>query len=222
MKKLFLCGFLSILLLSACTNAPKEDVNKKTAVVKPVVTETKPVVTGTQPAVIDTKPVITDTKPVIVDTKPIVIETKPVIVETKPVVIETKPVIVDVKPIVTETKPVIVETKPVVISNFTDISPKDASKLISSTPGIIIIDVSTLYSKGHLPAAINVPVTYNSFDSTLLKLNKDKTYLVYAHNDKISKLGAKKLIDAGFKKVYRLKGNYSAWVDAKLSVIKSK
>jgi len=37
---------------------------------------------------------------------------------------------------------------------------------------------------------------------------------VYCHGDGPSIAGAQKLIDAGFKYVYRLEGNYGAWVDA--------
>ncbi|MBE0700129.1 MAG: rhodanese-like domain-containing protein, partial [Acholeplasmataceae bacterium] len=32
--------------------------------------------------------------------------------------------------------------------------------------------------------------------------------------DSVSIAGASKLIDAGFENVYRLEGNYSAWVEA--------
>ena len=40
------------------------------------------------------------------------------------------------------------------------------------------------------------------------------TYLVYCHVDSVAIQGAQKLVDAGFMKVYRLAGNYKAWVDA--------
>ena len=49
-------------------------------------------------------------------------------------------------------------------------------------------------------------------------LDPDDTYLVYCHEDSASILGAQKLIDAGFKTVYRLEGNYSAWVEAGYAV----
>ena len=45
-------------------------------------------------------------------------------------------------------------------------------------------------------------------------LDKEGEYLVYCHSDSASILGAQKLIDVGFKNVYRLKGNFSAWVDS--------
>lgn len=102
--------------------------------------------------------------------------------------------------------------------NYTDIDSKDAYNLINETPEIIIVDVSSLYEMVHIPKAINAPVTDGTLDKELLNWDKDKVYLVYCHNDETSILGAQKLIDAGFTKVFRLKGNYSAWVEAKLPI----
>ncbi|MFA4915825.1 MAG: transposase [Syntrophales bacterium] len=61
------------------------------------------------------------------------------------------------------------------------------------------------------------PVTLlgdGSLDKAIPTLDKGKTCLVYCHSDTLSILGARKLIDEGFNKVYRLKGNYRAWVQA--------
>ncbi|MBU7027620.1 MAG: rhodanese-like domain-containing protein, partial [Theionarchaea archaeon] len=42
----------------------------------------------------------------------------------------------------------------------------------------------------------------------------------YCHSTSVAIQGAQKLIDAGFTNVYRLEGNYSAWVDAGYEVEK--
>lgn len=97
---------------------------------------------------------------------------------------------------------------------YTDISPKDAKKLIDENSSLVVLDVSPLYAQGHLPGAINHYVGDGSLDKAIPTLDKEATYLVYCHNDRASILGAQKLIDAGFKNVYRLEGNYSAWVEA--------
>lgn len=97
---------------------------------------------------------------------------------------------------------------------YTDIGVDDAYKLIMESKEIIIVDVSPLYAKGHIPGAINAYAGDGTLDKELKKWDKKKTYLVYCHNDSVSMLGAQKLVDAGFKIVYRLKGNYGAWVDA--------
>ena len=85
---------------------------------------------------------------------------------------------------------------------------------MESTPDLVIIDVSPTYDKGHIPGAVNYYVGDGSLDNAIAMLDKTKTYLVYCHTDSASIMGATKLTDAGFEKVFRLKGNYSAWVDA--------
>lgn len=97
---------------------------------------------------------------------------------------------------------------------YMDIVVDDAYKLTMESKEIIIVDVSPLYAKGHIPGAINAYVGDGTLDKELKKWDMKKTYLVYCHSDSASMLGAQKLVDAGFKVVYRLKGNYGAWVDA--------
>ena len=62
--------------------------------------------------------------------------------------------------------------------------------------------------------AINYYLGDGSLDEAIPMLDKDKPYLVYCHIDSVAIAGAQKLVDAGFMKVYRLEGNYAAWVDA--------
>lgn len=99
-------------------------------------------------------------------------------------------------------------------AGYIDISPAEAKDLIDSNPDLIIIDVSPNYDDGHLPGSVNYYVGDGSLDEAIPSLDKDKEYLVYCHVDSAAISGAQKLIDAGFTKVYRLEGNYSAWVDA--------
>ena len=97
---------------------------------------------------------------------------------------------------------------------YVDLSPMKAKELIDSTPDLVIIDVSPMYDKGHIPGAINYYIGDGSLDEAIPTLDKAKTYLVYCHTDSASIGGATKLIEAGFEKVFRLEGNFSAWVDA--------
>jgi len=99
-------------------------------------------------------------------------------------------------------------------SSYIDISVQDAKELLNQNSDIIVIDVSPNYDKGHLPGAINYYVGDGSLDQAIPSLDKQATYLVYCHVDSAAILGATKLIEAGFENVYRLKGNYSAWVNA--------
>lgn len=65
-----------------------------------------------------------------------------------------------------------------------------------------------------MPNAVNYYLGDGSLDRAIPNFDKEKTYLVYCHVDSVAIQGAQKLVDAGFKNVYRLKGNYKAWVDA--------
>lgn len=98
--------------------------------------------------------------------------------------------------------------------SYIDVSPAEAKALIDSTPDLVIIDVSPNYANGHLPGAVHYYLGDGSLDAAIPNLDKDKTYLVYCHIDSVAQRGAQKLVDAGFPNVYRLEGNYQAWIDA--------
>jgi len=105
------------------------------------------------------------------------------------------------------------EAGPEMALTYVDVSPAEAKELIDTTD-IIVIDVSPNYDRGHLPGAVHYYIGDGSLDSAIPSLDKEKTYLVYCHVDSASILGAQKLVDAGFKNVYRLEGNYGGWVSA--------
>jgi len=97
---------------------------------------------------------------------------------------------------------------------YIDVTPAEAQQLIAENPGLIIIDVSPHYAEGHLPGAVSYYLGDGSLDRAIPTLDKKANYLVYCHVDSVSIAGAQQLIDAGFENVYRLQGNYAAWVDA--------
>ncbi|MBD3330800.1 hypothetical protein GF354_04700 [Candidatus Peregrinibacteria bacterium] len=98
--------------------------------------------------------------------------------------------------------------------DYTDLTASEAKDLIDTTPELIVVDVSPHYADGHVPGAVNYPVGDGTLDDTIPTLDTEAMYLVYCHGEEPSRLGAQKLVDAGFTNVYRLEGNYSAWVDA--------
>jgi len=97
---------------------------------------------------------------------------------------------------------------------YVDVTPAEAKALIDENPDLIIIDVSPHYAEGHLPGAVHYYLGDGSLDAAIPTLDKNATYLVYCHVDSVAIQGAQKLVDAGFQNVYRLEGNYRAWVDA--------
>lgn len=100
------------------------------------------------------------------------------------------------------------------VSGYVDVSPQEAKALIDNNPDLIVIDVSPHYAEGHLPGAVNYYLGDGSLDRAIPTLDPEAEYLVYCHVDSASIGGAQALIDAGFENVYRLAGNYSAWVAA--------
>jgi len=99
-------------------------------------------------------------------------------------------------------------------SSYMDVTPDQAAQLIAENPNLIIIDVSPHYADGHLPGAVSYYLGDGSLEQAIPNLDKNAEYLVYCHVDSVSISGAQMLIDAGFKNVYRLQGNYAAWVNA--------
>jgi len=98
--------------------------------------------------------------------------------------------------------------------DYTDLSAADAKALVDSEEGLVIIDVSPVYADGHLPGAVNYPVGDGTLEATVPTLDAEGMYLVYCHGEAPSRQGAQMLTDAGFTNVYRLDGDYGAWVDA--------
>ncbi len=97
---------------------------------------------------------------------------------------------------------------------YVDVSPEKAKELIEGTPDLIVIDVSPHYDDGHLPGAVHYYLGDGSLDAAIPALDKERPYLVYCHVDSAAIQGAQKLVDAGFSTVYRLEGNFAAWVAA--------
>jgi Raf kinase inhibitor-like YbhB/YbcL family protein len=105
-------------------------------------------------------------------------------------------------------------------AGYMDVTAAEAKELIDNNPDLIIIDVSPKYDEGHLPGAVNYYLGDGSLDAAIPDLDPEGMYLVYCHVDSVSISGAQKLVDAGFMNVYRLEGNYAAWVDAGYDVEK--
>ena len=99
-------------------------------------------------------------------------------------------------------------------TGYVDLTPAEANQMIEDNPDLVIIDVSPYWAEGHIPGAVSYPLGDGSLDEAIPMLDKMGMYLVYCHGDGPSMEGAQKLVDAGFETVYRLAGNYSAWVDA--------
>ncbi len=99
---------------------------------------------------------------------------------------------------------------------FVDINAAEVNSKITAGEFEAIFDVSPHYNNGHLPGAINAKASGGGTDLADLIAGKDKTktYLVYCHANAPAMAGAQLMEDEGFTKVFRLEGNFGAWVDA--------
>lgn len=105
------------------------------------------------------------------------------------------------------------QSGPVTADGYRDVTAPEARSIKHESEGkLVIIDLSPDYNVGHLPMAISIPL--ESLDEKIPALDKSRPYLVYSRTDDVSIAGARKMVSTGFSPVYRLKGNYEAWVSA--------
>ena len=97
-------------------------------------------------------------------------------------------------------------------NTYRDVTAQQAKKLINRYNDMKIIDISGTFDMGHIPGAENYFIGDGSLQDALQELDKSERYLIYYHTNKTSHKAAEMLTTAGFKKVYRLKGNFSSWV----------
>lgn len=100
--------------------------------------------------------------------------------------------------------------------SFIDIAASVVKSKIDAGDFEAIFDVSPLYNTSHIPGATNANASGGGTNLTELitGMDKSKSYLVYCHSDSPAMAGAQLMEDAGFKRVFRLEGNFAAWVDA--------
>jgi len=108
---------------------------------------------------------------------------------------------------------------------FKDIIPKDAYFLIRNNQGnqnFTIIDVRTPqeYSQGHLENAINLDYSSVGFKEGLMKLDKNKTYLIYCGTGRRSGLALDIMGELDFARVYNLSGGINSWQVEELPIVK--
>lgn len=83
-----------------------------------------------------------------------------------------------------------------------------------------LVDVRTPdeYVEGYIHGAQNVDYNSPTFNEDILKLDKTKPVILYCLSGGRSAKCSKKMVDAGFVKVYDLDGGISAWKHEGLEV----
>lgn len=106
------------------------------------------------------------------------------------------------------------------LSTIQMVSPDEMEELIK-LESTQLVDVRTEkeFASGHIEGAQNI-VYDEHFDEKLASLDKSKPVAVYCHSGGRSEKCAKILKEAGFKKIYDLKGGITQWVYHEKDTIK--
>jgi rhodanese-related sulfurtransferase len=106
---------------------------------------------------------------------------------------------------------------------FMEVSPAQLTQLINRQDATIIdISPHADFERGHIVNSKNVLPSQFDPQSKLLKDLKDKPVAVVCRSGITSEGACKKLVKAGFSKVFMLKGGIAAWTGEQLPVTSGK
>lgn len=90
------------------------------------------------------------------------------------------------------------------------------SKIDSSNPDVVLIDVRTPkeVAQGKIGNSLHLDFYRDDFNSQLLAMDKEKTFLVYCGSGVRSNKAAELMLQSGFKNVFDLGGGIRAWAQA--------
>ena len=97
-------------------------------------------------------------------------------------------------------------------TNIKLVTPEEMEAILD-LEDVQLVDVRTPeeYKKVHIPNSQNIDFTSPTFDEDITKLDKEKPVILYCKGGIKSAKCAKKLQEAGFKKIYDLEGGLSKW-----------
>ena len=97
-------------------------------------------------------------------------------------------------------------------ANYHSISVDEAREM-AKTKGVVFLDVRTPKetAEGKIQNAREADVMNAAFKQKISQMDKDKSYVVYCRSGRRSQLASRIMANAGFGKVYNMKGGYQAW-----------
>ena len=110
-----------------------------------------------------------------------------------------------------------------VFSGFKAVTPAQLTTLINHDHALLV-DVSATadFEKGHIAGAKAVAMSQFDPENKLLAPAKDLPVAVVCRNGTTSGEAARRLVKAGFRKVYWLDGGVAAWQQAELPLLKGR
>lgn len=101
------------------------------------------------------------------------------------------------------------------------IPPTEVTRLINHQDAIVIdVRDKTAYAKGHILGAMSLPLAELPNRLADLAIDRSKPVVLYCQAGSTSGGAVGPLTQAGFEKVYRLKGGVLEWQDANLPLSK--
>lgn len=92
------------------------------------------------------------------------------------------------------------------------VTPEEMQTLID-TKDVQLVDVRTSeeHKEGYIEHSQNIDFNSPTFDEDISKLDKSKPVILYCKGGRQSAQCAKKLLEAGFIKIYELEGGITQW-----------
>jgi phage shock protein E len=105
-------------------------------------------------------------------------------------------------------------------SNISNISQQELRE--ANTKSVVIVDVRTPeeFQQGHVPNAINVPLSEIIENPAILKSSKEKAIVLYCRSGYRASKAAEALQKEGHQNLRHLEGHMQSWSDTGLSVEK--
>jgi rhodanese-related sulfurtransferase len=109
------------------------------------------------------------------------------------------------------------------VRGYQSVTPGGLTLLINRE-NALVVDLSPLadFEKGHIPGARHVPPGQFDPENKDLARARDLVIAVYCRNGQASAQAARRLVKAGFKRVYWLDGGLRAWTDAQLPLARKR
>ncbi len=106
---------------------------------------------------------------------------------------------------------------------YTALTPAGLTQLVNRE-NALLFDVSSIqeYEKGHIPGARHVALSQFDPESKELAKVRELPVAVVCRTGQTSGAAAKRLVKAGFSKVYALDGGVRAWTEAQLPLAKGR
>jgi rhodanese-related sulfurtransferase len=108
-------------------------------------------------------------------------------------------------------------------TGYKSLNPSSLTLLINQEDAQVI-DVSAIadFDKGHIIGSKNIVASQVAADNKVLAKAKDQTLVMVCRTGMQSADAAKKLVKAGFTKLYWLDGGIAAWQQADMPLVKGK